>query len=240
MRTRLSASTRGVCVVSTRQNDVLFVQHLVMLEAVHQRGRRAFRIAGEKHRGAGHALRRLFLEDADEIVERGFEPARLGEQNAGAAPPRIHHQHHQAAERQRHPAALNDFEHIGRQEGQIDQEERHDQSRGRERRPAPHPPDHDEGHHAGDDHGAGDGDAVSRRQRARRAEQRHQQQHADQQQRIDPRHENLAGRLRRGVAHFEPRQETELDRLAGQRIGAGDHRLARDHGGDRRQHHHRV
>ena len=45
--------------------------------------------------------------------------------------------------------------------------------------------------------------------------------------------------MRRGVADFQARQQAELDRLAGQRIGAGDHRLARDHGRDRRQHHHR-
>ena len=37
----------------------------------------------------------------------------------------------------------------------------------------------------------------------------------------------------------KPRQQPELDRLLGQRIGAGDDRLAGDHGGGGRQHDHR-
>ena len=45
--------------------------------------------------------------------------------------------------------------------------------------------------------------------------------------------------LLRGVTDLEPRQQAELDRLLGDRIGAGDHRLAGDHGGDGRQPHHR-
>ena len=42
-----------------------------------------------------------------------------------------------------------------------------------------------------------------------------------------------------GVADLEARQQPELHRLADQRIGAGDHRLARDHGCGGRQHHQR-
>ena len=41
------------------------------------------------------------------------------------------------------------------------------------------------------------------------------------------------------MADFEPRQQAELDRLPRQRIGAGDHGLARDHGRRRRQRDHR-
>ena len=43
----------------------------------------------------------------------------------------------------------------------------------------------------------------------------------------------------RGVADFEARQQAELDRLPRQRIGAGDHGLARDHGRGGRQRDHR-
>ena len=96
-----------------------------------------------------------------------------------------------------------------------------------------------EGHHGGDHHGAGDGDAVGRGERARRAEQRHQQQHADQQQRVDARHIDLPEQRFRGVADFQPRQQAELDRLPGERIGAGDDRLAGDHGGGGGKQHHR-
>ncbi len=105
--------------------------------------------------------------------------------------------------------------------------------------PVPDPPDHHDRHHGGDHHGAGDGDAVGGGERARRAEQRHQQQDADQQQRVHPRHVDLPEQRFRGVADLQARQQAELDRLLRERIGAGDHRLARDHGGGGRQHHHR-
>ena len=52
-------------------------------------------------------------------------------------------------------------------------------------------------------------------------------------------HVDLAGMGFRRVPDFEPRQQAELDRLTGQRIGAGDDGLARDHGRRRRERHHR-
>src|SRR5262249_56455511 len=45
---------------------------LVMLEAVHERGRRGLGRAGEKHGGARHPNRGLFFEHVHEIVERDF------------------------------------------------------------------------------------------------------------------------------------------------------------------------
>ena len=53
-----------------------------------------------------------------------------------------------APERQRHPAALEHFQQIGRKEGEVEKQERRDQGRGRDRRPFPDPPDHDKAHHA--------------------------------------------------------------------------------------------
>ena len=149
------------------EDDVLLVQHAIVLETVQQRGRRAFRIAGEKHRRSGHALRWLALEHAHQIVERGLEPAGLVEQKPRAAPPRIHHEHDDDAERERHPAAFDDLEHVGRQKGQVDHQERQDQGRRRQDRPSPYAPDDDKGHHAGHHHSAGDGNAVGRGERAR-------------------------------------------------------------------------
>ena len=104
----------------------------------------------------------------------------------------------------------------------------------------PQLPDHDEGQHAVDHHGGGDRDAVGGGERARRAEHhrpaaaRRRSRHA-----VDARNVDLAGLRRRGVQDREPRQQAELDRLMHQRIGAGDHGLARDHGGGGRQHDHR-
>jgi len=53
------------------------VQNLVVLEAVQQRGRRAVRIAGEEHRGARHALRRLLLQHGDEGESSGVSSLRV-------------------------------------------------------------------------------------------------------------------------------------------------------------------
>ena len=66
------------------QNDVVLVQHLVVLEIVQQRGRREVRIAGEEHRGARHDVRRLLLQAADQRIDRHLDAARLLNQDAAS------------------------------------------------------------------------------------------------------------------------------------------------------------
>ena len=105
----------------------------------------------------------------------------------------------------------------------------------RPERPAPKLPDDEEGERGRRDHRARNRDAVSVGERVRGAEQQHQRQHAEQQNAVHARDEDLAFLGVGGVDDLEPRQKTELDRLAGERIGAGDHRLARDDGGGGRQ-----
>ena len=106
--------------------------------------------------------------------------------------------------------------------------------------PLPQLPDHDERQQPVDHHG-GRRPRCRRRRRARSTmrNMQHQQQHADQQQRVDARDVDLPVLRRRGVADLEARQQAELDRLLGERIGAGDHRLAGDHGRGGREHDHR-
>ena len=65
------------------EDDVLLVQHLVVLQTVHQRGRRAARIAGQKHGGARHALRRPLFQHRHQIGQRNFELARSSRTEAG-------------------------------------------------------------------------------------------------------------------------------------------------------------
>ena len=60
MRTRSLVLTRGVSAVSMVRMTLFSCSTLVVLEAVQQRGRREFRIAGQKHGGARHNVRRLF------------------------------------------------------------------------------------------------------------------------------------------------------------------------------------
>ncbi len=84
-----------------------------MLEAVQERGRRAFRIAGEKNRRARYPMRRLRFQTADQIAQRHLEPARLLEQDARAAPPGQHDDDEQLANQQREPAAVENLQKIG-------------------------------------------------------------------------------------------------------------------------------
>ena len=102
-------------------------------------------------------------------------------------------------------------------------------------RPVPAMPHDDIGEAGRDDHRAGHRDAVGRRHRRRGAELDHQHQHADQQQPVDRRQVDLPGIIGRGLADAQARQQPELDRLLGQRIGAGDHRLAGDDRRERRR-----
>src|SRR6516162_5022458 len=122
------------------QNDVLLVQHLVVLEAVHERSRRARRIAGEEHGCARNALGRPFFQHRHQFVEWKLQLARFLEQQLASTPPGVHQKHHDGSERQRHPAAFQHLQEVRGKEGQIEKQERRDQRRGRERRPIPYTP----------------------------------------------------------------------------------------------------
>src|SRR5262249_51447313 len=60
-----------------RQNDIVFVQHLVVLQAVHQRSRCISRIAGEKHGRSWDAMRRPLLKTGHERIKRHLAFTRL-------------------------------------------------------------------------------------------------------------------------------------------------------------------
>ena len=149
------------------QDDIVLMQHLVVLQAVQQRGGRAFRCCGEEHGRAGNAWRRLFLQRLDQRLDRHLEPPCLGGEDARAPAPGEHDGDEQAADQERHPAALRHLEQIGNQEGEVDQDERQHQRQRRPERPVPHAPDHDEAHQTVDQHGAGDGDAIGGCERVR-------------------------------------------------------------------------
>ena len=98
---------------------------------------------------------------------------------------------------------------------------------------------HHEGQHRGQHHGAGHGDTVGCRQRRGSAEHQDDQHHGGQQRPVDHRNVDLADFPLGSVADVDPRTVAELHGLAGQRIGAGNHRLRCDHRGGRGQHHQR-
>ena len=178
-------------------------------------------------------MRPALVQHGDELGERHVRLASLGVQDACAAPPDQHDPDERATDDERHPATLRDLERIGGEKDAVDDDEgRDDRQRGPER-PAPAFPDDEEGHDRGDDHRTGDGDAVGVREGARILEHRDEQQHEDEQQDIHLGQIDLPFFAFRRPADLHPRHEAELDRLLRQREGAGDDRLARDHGCDR-------
>jgi hypothetical protein len=206
---------------------------------VHQRGRRIGRIAGEEHGRSRHTMGWLPLKTGHERVERHLAFARLLKQEPDAAAPGVHHRHHHPTKRERYPAALEHLEQVGTEEGEINGNEGPDQQRGRPDRPTPAFEHHDESHHRCNHHGAAYRYAVSRGECTRRAEQPDEHENSDQKQGVDSRHVDLPKQRFGRVANFHARQEAEMNGLLRQRIGAGDHGLARDHGRGRGEHHHR-
>ena len=71
---------RPIC-SNNRENDVLFVQDVVVLEIVKERGWSQVRGAGQEYRRAWHNRRGLFLEAALEHVEWHFRaPGLVGQE----------------------------------------------------------------------------------------------------------------------------------------------------------------
>ena len=93
----------------------------------------------------------------------------------------------------------------------------------------------EEGEPGGDRHHAADRDAVGGAEIVGGPEDQHEEDDGDQQAAVDARHVDLPDLCLRGVAHLEPRQIAELDRLAGDRKRAGDDRLRGDDRRERRQ-----
>ena len=211
------------------------MQHLVVLEVVHERRRRRGRVVGQEHRRPGNPHRLRLLQHLDEVRHRDRVAMRLGVEDRAAARPGPHDDEHGAAEHQRHPAAVQHLVEVGDEEADVDRQEPADQRERAPERPAPELPDDEEGERGRRHHGAGDRDAVGVREIVRRAEEQHQRQDAEQQHPVDPGDEDLPLLGRGGVHDLEPRQQAELDGLAGERVGAGDHRLAGDDGRRRRE-----
>ena len=192
IRTRVLVADARLVDGLDRQDDVLLVQHLVVLEVVQERGGRGLGIARQEHGRALDPVRRALLQHADELDERHVGLARLREQDRGALHPGPHQEDQGARHRHRHVAADEQLRHVGAEEGEIDDEEgQHHREREAEG-PAPTLPDHDDGQDRVDRHRAEDRDAIGVGEVARRAEDEHEHDHADEQQAVDARQVDLA------------------------------------------------
>ena len=183
MRTRSAGSTRGRVRGLDREDDVVFVQNLVVLEIVQERGRHEIGIAGQEHRGALDDVRRPLLEALNQILQRHFGAAGLLEREC-AVPRRqvqiittIATPNNSGTQ-----APSSSLSRLALKKRRVDDDKRHDQRGRRRSAPTPELPDDDEAHDAVDDHRGRHRDAVGRGQAARGAEHTDQQQHADQQQ----------------------------------------------------------
>jgi len=143
-----------------RQDHIVLVKHLVVLEIMQQRRRHEIRIAGEKNRGALDDVRRTLFEALDQILQRHLDAPGLHDENRRPPAPGPDHDRHDKPEQQRHPRAFKQFQEIGTEESHVDDDERNDHRSRSGRAPIPQLPDHDETHDAVGDHGGGDGDAV--------------------------------------------------------------------------------
>jgi hypothetical protein len=116
-----------------------------------------------------------------------------------ALQPGPHRREDHRGDGQRHPAALEELQHVGGEQRRVDEQEP-DEHWDRQR-PAPFPAAHreHEHQHRGDQHGAGDGDAIGRCEIGRRLEGQHQRHHACELQPIDRRQVDLAEFARRCV-----------------------------------------
>ena len=115
------------------QDDVLFVEHVVVLEIVEQDVRGAIPDAGQEDRrsrnGDGRMVR-LSLDRPDEGIERDLVVGAQSLQIGLASGPCPHHDHDRQRKRDRHPAAIVDLQEVGARNIDFDDEERQQQDGG--------------------------------------------------------------------------------------------------------------
>src|SRR5689334_20796087 len=103
-----------------REDDVVLVKHLVVLEIVQQRRWNEVRVAGKEDRGALDDMGRTLLKALDQIWQRYFDAPGLRGQDRRTAAPGPYHDGHCKSEQQRHPCAFQQLEEIGAEEGHVD------------------------------------------------------------------------------------------------------------------------
>ena len=156
--------------------------------------------------------------------------AALGDDRSAALPGGEDREHGDA-DQQRQPRPVRELREVRGQEQQVDGEQAAAAEQHQPQRLPPLVADDVEEQQRRDRDRAGDRHAERERERDRALEGEDEREHGDHQHPVDPRHVDLPDRLGRGVRDPQPRQVAELDRLVGDREGAGDDRLRRDDGG---------
>ena len=112
------------------EDHIVLVQHLVVLEIVQERGGRRLGVAGQKHRGARHDMRRLLCQIVEQHVERYFQMGSLAPSSRAPRCPVTIISPMMPPNNSGAHAPFQQLEQIGAEEGQIDQDEwRHQRGR---------------------------------------------------------------------------------------------------------------
>ncbi|MNM68314.1 hypothetical protein D3C81_798720 [compost metagenome] len=208
------------------------MQHLVVQQVVQQRMRHGVGTGGEEHRCALHPMRRLRADAADEQRQRQGRFIQALDNDLASALPGGHEDEQRNTGDHRERPALEDLRRVGGKVQAVDQQETQQQRHCQPAWGLPQQQHHCRREQCSDQHGARHRHPVSRRQGTGGFEADHQQHHTDHQRPVHRADVDLPLFLARGVLDEHARHIAELDGLAGQREGAGNHCLG---GNDGRQ-----
>ena len=191
------------------------VQHFVVAQVVHQRGRRLAEVFEHEHGGSGDSF------DVGGLVERlddgPFAAVDAFGHQLATTTPRLHLHIQDDGHGEGEPATAGDLHQIGADEPGLDDQQRHAHQVRLPIGPVPAVDQHLEEDERGDGHGHRDRDAVGRGEIRRGAEAEHQADAGHHQQPVHQRHVDLTHVLMAGVADLDTRQVVELHRLSGER-----------------------
>ena len=140
------------------------MQHFVVLEVMHQRERDHVQGARHVHRGARHADRRRFLQRSNHRLQRIPVLMHTAQQAEALAFPCGHDDEHHQTQRQRKPAAGDNFVEVRGEQRHVNAQEAHQNHRHEELIPVPVTVCHRGGEKRCQHHGAGYRNTVRRRQ----------------------------------------------------------------------------
>ena len=218
--------------------QVVFMQHLVVLQVVEQGIGHGTRIRRQKHRRALHPRRRAHEHRLQEALQVDGILAQLRAEQAPPLLPGQHQREDGRTNRQREPASVHELQQIRGPERKVHHKKEAGGQHTQPQRVLPAMADDIEGQDGRDQHVGADRNAIGRRQVAGRLEHHHGQDNGHEQAPVHKRHVDLAGRLHIGVADLQARQVAQLDHLFGDREGAGNQCLRGNHrcqGGQRHQ-----
>ena len=211
------------------------MQNAVVLQIVHEGGRREVLVRHEEHGCAGHAHRWLAFKAFEQALQLHAFTPQLGGQRLPAAHPGEHHGDDGTTDEQRHIAAMEQLGDVGGKERAFDHKDTAKQHCAQHQGPAQAFPEEHKGQDRVDHHGGVDRDAIGGGEVGGGAECHHQQDDADEDDPVDLADIDLAMGGLRCVRDVHARQQAQIDGLLRNGESTRDNGLAgnhRHHGGE--------